>query len=94
MTIKQRLTKIQQASGWSQEQLATQLGVSFATLNAWINERAVPRVKAQQNIERLYLDIVGVDAVDEQTLLKQSRLHLNVKPAPRRLLKTKTNSTH
>lgn len=87
MTIKQRLTKIQQASGWSQEQLATQLGVSFATLNAWINERAVPRVKAQQNIERLYLDIVGVDAVDEQTLTEAKQIALKRKTSTQAIAK-------
>lgn len=68
MTTKGHLTAIQQASGWSQEQLAAQLGVSFATLNAWINERSVPRAKATRNIERLYLDVVGVDAVDAAVL--------------------------
>lgn len=87
MTIQQRLTQIKKASGWSQEQLAVKLGVSFVTLNAWINERAVPRAKAQQNIERLYLDVVGVDVVDEQILVHAKQTALNLKITARAITK-------
>lgn len=85
MTIKQQLTKIQSASGWSQEQLAARLNVSFATLNAWINERSKPRAKAQQNIERLYLDVVGVDTVDAQTLKDAKQAALKLKASPKKI---------
>jgi len=59
MTIPQKLKVIQNRSGLSQEKLAQKFNVSFATFNSWINERSVPRKKAQQKIEELYLDITG-----------------------------------
>ncbi len=89
MTVKQRLNAIQKASGWSQEQLASKLGVSFATLNAWINERSEPRTKAEQNIERLYLDIVGVDAVDAEVLKKSKQAALKLKASAKTIAKNK-----
>lgn len=70
MNPKSLLLKIIKASGWTQEQLAQRLGVSFATLNSWINERSQPRQKALKNIEKLYLDIVGADTIDEDHLEK------------------------
>lgn len=77
-----QLNSILKASGWSQEQLARNLSVSFATLNSWVNKRSMPRAKALLNIERLHLDIVGVDEVDESTLhaAKQSAIKLRTTP--------------
>lgn len=46
MNYLEQLKQILKLSGWSQEQLATKLGVSFPTINAWINKRAMPRAKA------------------------------------------------
>lgn len=63
MKYTNQLLSILKASGWSQSQLAIQLGVSFQTVNAWINKRSRPRRQALRNIEKLYLDIVGVDDV-------------------------------
>ncbi len=70
MNYKQQLDAIMKASGWSQEQLARELGVSFPALNAWLNGRATPRVKAQQQIESLYLSIVGAPEVGDQEVEK------------------------
>src|SRR3990167_2191888 len=63
MKYTNQLLSILKASGWSQSQLAIQIGVSFQTVNAWINKRSRPRRQALRNIEKLYLDIVGVDDV-------------------------------
>ncbi len=54
------------------------MGVSFVTVNSWINGRSVPRAKALVNIDKLYLDIVGVDEVDPESLAlaKQDALRL------------------
>lgn len=65
---KQRLGEILESSGWTQEQLAYQLGVSFATVNAWLNGRAVPRGKHMLLINDLYLGIVGREEVSEEFL--------------------------
>ena len=69
MNYLQQLQSILKASEWSQEQLAQKLGVSFATVNAWLRERSEPRKNALLNIERLYLDIVGSETVDQLQLV-------------------------
>ena len=59
VTIPQKLKVIQRLLGLSQEKLAQKFGVSFATLNSWINGKSLPRKRAQRQIEELYLDITG-----------------------------------
>ena len=49
------LKTILKSSGWSQEQLASKLGVSFPTINSWLNNKSVPRKQMQKRIENLYL---------------------------------------
>ena len=65
-----QLEKILSASGWSQEQLASELSVSFPALNAWLNKRAVPRAKAQVRIHELYLSIVGSSSISDTDLIQ------------------------
>lgn len=56
MTRSVKLLKgILKTSGWTQEQLAEKLGVSFVSLNAWVNGRTKPRKSMQERIEQLYL---------------------------------------
>lgn len=68
MKYYDQLKIIMKASGWSQEQLASQLEVSFPTLNSWINQKSIPRAKALDRIEELYEKTVGVTSVDESVL--------------------------
>jgi Fic family protein/DNA-binding XRE family transcriptional regulator len=68
-----QLKSILKASGWSQEVLAGKLGVSFATLNAWINGRAAPRKKALANIELLFIDILGSEQINFKLLNSQKK---------------------
>lgn len=68
MTHIERLESVLKASGWSQEQLARELGVSFVTLNAWLNKRAQPRKKALVRIEALFIDVTGAESVNETQL--------------------------
>ena len=53
-TIK-LLKYIMKTSGWTQEQIAEKIGVSFQTMNAWVNGKAKPRVAMRDRIRRLYL---------------------------------------
>ncbi len=66
--IQLKLKEILKNSGLSQEKLANKLGVSFSTLNAWINLKAQPRSNALKSIENLYLDTLGRLNVDSDTL--------------------------
>lgn len=47
----------------SQEELAARLGVSFATVNRWENEKIVPRGKARKAIQQL-IEETGLDQND------------------------------
>jgi len=64
MNYSGRLKAILNASGWTQEELARRLNVSFVTLNAWVNERAKPRKKATEDIRLVYFEILGTDSLD------------------------------
>ena len=74
--VIQKLHEILRYSKWSQEQLAYNLGVSFSTLNAWINGKANPRSKALRAIDATYLDVVGRVVVDS-TLLKEAKRNVS-----------------
>lgn len=80
------LKEILKSSGWTQEQLAAKLGVSFATVNSWLNGRTKPQKCLTEDVRRLYLaqdvtrepepvyvtlvDAVGVDVGDYVILKK------------------------
>ncbi len=74
MNYQRYILSILKASGWSQEELAQRLGVSFVTLNAWANGRAKPRKKALTAIETLYFDIVGTDEIDVAELAQKKQI--------------------
>ena len=59
MTIKDKLSLIQKLTRQSQEKLAAELGVSFPTLNSWINGRSIPRRRAQERIDGLFQRLAG-----------------------------------
>lgn len=54
-SYQEMLQDILVSSGWSQQQLAVRLGVSFPTVNYWINNKVVPRKNMQKRIKDLYL---------------------------------------
>ena len=58
MKISQRLQIIKDLSSLTQEKLARQIGVSFATLNSWINERSLPHKRHQDKINFIYQWII------------------------------------
>ena len=49
------LRGIMKTSGWTQEQVATKLGVSYPTMNAWVNGKSKPRQAMLERIRKLYL---------------------------------------
>ncbi len=73
MFIKDQIRILLNQEGLSQEKLARELGVSFATLNSWVNGRSQPRAVAFQKIHERYLKITG------QSTLSRSELDLKMK---------------
>ena len=55
MEYRRMLKEVLKTSGWTQEQLAAKLGVSFATVNSWLNGRTNPQKCLTEDIQRLYL---------------------------------------
>ena len=51
--IAEELKKLRQKQGWSQEDLARNLGVSFATVNRWENGKTKPSRLAQEKIKQV-----------------------------------------
>ena len=51
--IAEELKKLRRQQGWSQEDLARNLGVSFATVNRWENGKTKPSRLAQEKIKQV-----------------------------------------
>lgn len=66
--VKNKLKTIQNLLGLSQEKLAARLGVSFATMNSWINGKSSPRKKALEKIEDLFLEVTGQKKIPPEEL--------------------------
>lgn len=77
MNITQKLKQIQKYSGKTQEELARDLGVSFPTLNSWINDKSLPRERSIQKIDSLYIEIFGDTSISQDQLeTKTEKLEL------------------
>ncbi len=74
MKISQKLQIIRDLSGLTQEKLARQIGVSFATLNSWINERSLPHKKHQDKIDQFYYKYTGQEMIIEDVLLAKKNI--------------------
>lgn len=62
------IEKIQQIlakTNWSQAQFAQEIGVTFATVNRWLNRRTKPHPGQLRRIERIYKTIVGLVSFDD-----------------------------
>lgn len=68
MKVSEKLKIIQRFTGKPQEKLANDLGVSFPTLNSWINDRSKPRRKALERIDELYLRLTGQKTIPVNAL--------------------------
>lgn len=55
MEFSEMLKEILSSSHWTQEQLAAKLGVTFATVNSWVNGRTKPQKSLIPDIQKLYL---------------------------------------
>ncbi len=86
MTIKFQLTVILKQAGLTQEKLASELTVSFPTLNSWINERSTPRASAQTKIAELYRKYTGDTGIPLSQLGKKYTLLLQKQKLYPRLL--------
>ncbi|MFH1405275.1 MAG: Fic family protein [Patescibacteria group bacterium] len=92
MNIQQKLKFIQQTSGLTQEQLAQKLGVSFATVNSWMRGRSVPRKKAEERINTLFLELTGQKVIPESLLSAKKARILSLQKQHKNVLEEITGS--
>ncbi len=74
MKPEEKVRIIQKMAGLTQEKLAAELGVSFATLNSWINGKSIPRKKAQERIDALYSRLSGQNVIPPTALEAKKKL--------------------
>ena len=74
MTVSEKLKIIQRLTGKPQEKLADDLGVSFPTLNSWINDRSNPHPKALERIDELYLRLTGQKTIPASALEAKNKV--------------------
>ena len=77
MDVMEKLKLIQQITRKSQEALAHDLGVSFPTLNSWINGKSVPRLKAQALIDEVYQKLTGQKVIPVHHLEAKKKIILD-----------------
>ncbi len=68
MNISEKLKLIKQISGLTQEKIAYELEVSFATLNSWINNKSVPHKRRRELIDELYKKYTGQKIIPDNIL--------------------------
>jgi fido (protein-threonine AMPylation protein)/transcriptional regulator with XRE-family HTH domain len=74
------------ASGLSQDKLASRLGVSFPTLNSWVNGKSTPRPAAAKAILALSAEILGADSIDPRRLAELKNTATRQKYSVKKLL--------
>lgn len=80
------LQQLLDASGLSQDKLADRLGVSFPTLNSWVNGKSTPRQSALDAIKSLAEEILGADDIDLARLQTIKATAMKQKYTIRRLM--------
>jgi Fic family protein/DNA-binding XRE family transcriptional regulator len=76
MTIIEKLKLIQKYTNLSQTVLSQKLGVSFVSINKWLNNKATPRPKIQAKIDELYLEVTGQKIIPDSVLeSKKQNIH-------------------
>ncbi len=81
-----KLRRIIMATGWSQEVLAGKLGISFVTLNSWVNAKSEPRDSAKEKIDLVFAEVMGADSVDAEELGRVKKMAMAQKYSARKLI--------
>ena len=69
--MQEKLLEIRKKLNLSQEELASRLGVSFATVNRWENGKTAIRKTAKEKIDELYSKVVHIDETVETDMSSQ-----------------------
>lgn len=85
MKIQEKLKLILEITGLSQDKLAQEIGVTFASLNRWLNNHAKPHKTQVDKINQLYFKLTGkkdfsnsLSIKKDIILNKQKKLNVNI----------------
>ena len=69
MKVSEKIKIIIRLSGLTQESLAKELGVSFVTLNSWINDKSIPHKKKIEIVNKVFSKYsnINIDEIREST---------------------------
>lgn len=91
MKISEKIKLIQKISGLTQESLAKELWVSFATVNSWINGKSIPHQKKQDKINELYKKYTGEKIIPDSELIAKKNLLYKKSKYNKNIIKKITN---
>lgn len=77
MKISDKIKIIIEITGFIQEKLAQEAGVSFVTLNSWLNNRSIPHKKHQKKIDALYCKYTGMKSMPDDVLFAKKDIIKN-----------------
>ena len=87
MEYRQKLQQIASASGLSQQALAEKLGVSFVSINNWLNGKTEPtRSELLHQIDLLYVEYVGGSEIDKAALRNLKQQAVKTKLTAKKLI--------
>ncbi|MDO8512760.1 MAG: Fic family protein [bacterium] len=73
MTYADKLKVLQKVTEKTQTELAGLLGVSFPTLNSWLNAKSTPRKQHGEKIDLLYQEYTGAEKIDDSELAQKKQ---------------------
>ena len=88
MNYKEQIKLIQDITGLTQEEIALKLDVTFAALNRWLNNKAIPRRTALKKINDLYTELVTKEKSEGNSLEIKKSFILNKRKNRKNVLKT------
>ncbi len=61
-----KLERIKEETGWTQTRISQEIGVTFATLNRWLNGHRKPQPNQLRQIERVFKNVVGIIPLSDE----------------------------
>lgn len=62
--LKEKVKELRKKKGWTQEDLAREIGVSLSTVQRWERQGGKPTRLARRELQR-FLQEAGIDGVEE-----------------------------
>ncbi|BFT94137.1 MAG: hypothetical protein MNSN_03940 [Minisyncoccus archaeiphilus] len=87
ISVREKIKIIQKISGLSQQELSQKIGVSFVSLNKWVNGKSIPRESKLSIIDEIYLELTGEKVIPENLLTAKKGVLINKSKKYKNILK-------